>query len=92
MNVAAYYRSSKERKDVSISSQKREINELIRRDGDDLVAEFSDEARSAKSDDRPGFQTMITEARKKGCRFQRIYCYDTARFSRSREDASIYKS
>ena len=70
MNVAAYYRSSKERKDVSISSQKREIGELIVRNGDALVAEFSDEARSAKSDDRPGFQAMITEAQKKRCRFK----------------------
>lgn len=86
-----YLRSSKDRHAVSIESQGREIDELIRRDGFVCVATYEDQVESGKSDRRPAFQEMIALARSKERTFSRIYCYDTARFSRNIDHARLYK-
>ena len=89
--AAIYLRSSKDRHDVSVESQRRELSNFIQEQGDVLVAEFTDKVESAKTDDRPGFQAMIAEAKQKERRFQRIYYYDTSRFSRRQYHAQMYK-
>ncbi len=89
--AALYLRSSKDRHDVSVDSQGRELRKFASQSGDIVVVEFSDRVESAKTDDRPGFQAMIAEAKKKDCQFRVLYCYDTSRFSRRQYHAQLYK-
>ncbi len=86
-----YARSSKDRSDVSVDSQIRELARAIQAAGDVLVEVFEDRVESAKSDARPAFQAMMQAARSKPRRFSVIYCYDTSRFARSQTDAKAYK-
>ena len=89
--AAIYLRSSKDRHDVSVDSQRSELTRYAQEKGDVIVAEFVDKVESAKTDDRPAFQAMIAEVKSKECRFTRIYCYDTSRFSRRQYHAQMYK-
>jgi len=89
--VALYLRSSKDRHDVSVESQRREIELYVASCGDIVVDHFVDKVESAKTANRPAFQEMMGEVKSKNCRFQRIYCYDTSRFSRRIYDAQLYK-
>ena len=54
--AALYLRSSKDRHDVSVDSQSRELTKFATESGDLVVAEFSDRVESAKTDDRPDFR------------------------------------
>ena len=93
LRAALYARSSKDRGDVSVSSQLRELRAAIKKDGLALVAEFAEpEAITAKTDDRPAFQEMVAAAKRKPRPFDRLYVYDTSRFSRRREHAVAYKA
>ncbi len=89
--VALYLRSSKDRHDVSIDAQQRELSEFVTRQGDIIVRTYEDKVESAKTDDRPGFQSMISDVQRPDCDFKRIYCYDTSRFSRRQHHAQMYK-
>lgn len=89
--TAIYLRSSKDRHDVSVESQRHELREHVAKEGHVLVAEFEDKVESAKTANRPGFQEMIAEARSVNCRFEQIICFDTSRFSRRIYDAQMYK-
>ncbi len=86
-----YLRSSKDRHDVSVESQRRELQRYIEQAGDILIDEFVDKVESAKTANRPAFQDMMGEVKTKKCRFSIIYCYDTSRFSRRKYDAQMYK-
>lgn len=89
--AALYARSSKDRADVSVDSQVRELRTRARQDGYATVAEFLDKALSGKDDDRPGFQEMLRIAQCKDREWSRLYVYDTARFSRSVLDSAVYE-
>ncbi|HNP64252.1 MAG TPA: recombinase family protein [Woeseiaceae bacterium] len=89
--AALYLRSSKDRHDVSVDSQGRELRDHATKVGDIIVAEFSDRVESAKTDDRPGFQSMIARVKQKTREFDVVYCYDTSRFSRRQYHAQMYK-
>lgn len=89
--AAIYLRSSKDRHDVSVESQKRELEKFILAQGDSIEVTFIDKVESAKNDDRPAFQEMFNEVKAKKPRFNIIYCYDTSRFSRRQYDAQAYK-
>ncbi len=89
--VALYLRSSKDRHDVSVESQRRELTQYAADQGDIIVAEFVDKVESAKTANRPAFQEMMAEVKSPNCRFQKILCYDTSRFSRRQYDAQFYK-
>lgn len=90
--VAFYLRSSKDRHDVSVESQQRELGDYAKSKGYVLTALFEDKVESAKSDDRPAFQDMVAEAsRPKGRRFDIVLSHDTSRFARNSFDAQYYK-
>ena len=90
--VTLYLRSSKDRHDVSVESQKRELVEYAKSKGYAVTAVFEDKIESAKSDDRPAFQEMVAEAsRPNDRRFDIILCLDTSRFARNAFDAQYYK-
>ncbi|MGH9522808.1 MAG: recombinase family protein, partial [Terriglobales bacterium] len=59
MNAAATYaRSSKDRSDISIATQQRELGELARARDLQVVREFADAVQSGSTDDRPAFRDL----------------------------------
>ena len=53
-----YLRSSKDRSDVSIDAQRRELQALAEKLNLIITAEFSDAVESGKDNNRPGFQAL----------------------------------
>ena len=89
--TALYLRSSKDRHDVSVESQRRELRAFAEANALLVVAEFVDKVESAKTANRPAFQEMMAEVKSDSCRFSEIFCFDTSRFSRRQYDAQMYK-
>ena len=95
MRVAIYARVSSERqaeKDLSIPAQIKALKSYALNRDWDVVAEYIDEAESARSANRPAFKDMITAAKSRVKPFDAILVWKLSRFARSREDSVIYKS
>jgi len=90
MRAAAYARySSDNQREESIDAQLRAIYDFAAASGHTVIREFVDEARSATTDRRPGFQAMISAA-KQGA-FDVLIVHKLDRFSRDRYDSAFYK-
>lgn len=61
--AALYLRSSKDRHDISIDAQRRDLTGLAKARGLAVVEEFSDAVESGSTDQRPGFQALIRAMR-----------------------------
>lgn len=81
--------SSAAQNEQSIEGQLTVCHDYAERNGYQIVNEYIDRAISGRSDDRPEFQRMITEAR--SGEFQYVLVYKLDRFSRNRYDSAIYK-
>ena len=95
MRVAIYARVSSERqaeKDLSIPAQLKALKTYALGRGWNVVAEYVDEAESARSANRPAFKDMIAAAKNKVKPFDSILVWKLSRFARNREDSVIYKS
>ncbi|WP_037285725.1 recombinase family protein [Saccharibacillus sacchari] len=95
MNVVTYLRVSSEQqaeRELSIPAQREALQRHADKSGWNIVAEYVDEARSAKTDERPAFQQMIGIAQKTNKTFEAIVVHKFDRFSRSRADHAIYKA
>ena len=95
MNIALYARVSSERqaeKDLSIPAQLKALRKYALQKDWDIVAEFVDEAESARTANRPAFQEMIAAAKKRERPFETILVWKLSRFARNREDAVLYKA
>jgi site-specific DNA recombinase len=93
--AAIYARVSSERqaeKDLSIPAQIKALKKYALERGWDVVAEYVDEAESARTANRPAFKEMIAAAKKKGKPFDTILVWKLSRFARNREDSILYKS
>lgn len=90
-NAAAYARSSKDRKDVSIEAQLRQLRELARSQGKRLVREFTDAVYSGADENRPGFQALLAEIRVSTRDWATLYLLDTSRLSRRRLTALVFE-
>lgn len=88
-NAALYLRSSKDRSDVSIDAQRRQLAELAQARNQIIIKEFSDAVESGKDDDRPGFQAMLREMRNPKRGWNTILVLDTSRIARRRHIAII---
>ncbi len=89
-NAVIYARfSSHAQNEQSIEGQLRVCHEYAKREGHKIVGEYIDRALSGTSDDRPDFQLMIADAKKK--QFQFVIVYKLDRFTRNRYDSAIYK-
>ena len=90
-NAAVIYaRYSSHRQDEqSIEGQLHVCHEYAKRNGYTIVGEYIDRAISGRSDDRPEFQQMIEDAKKKAWKYVIVYKLD--RFARNRYDSAIYK-
>ena len=86
----AYARySCDNQREESIVAQFRAIHAYAEKHGIEIVREYSDEAESAKTDDRPEFQRMFDDIPGSGIDTMLVHKQD--RFSRSRQDSAIYK-
>jgi len=83
MRLAVLYcRSSKDRADVSIEVQRRELNELAIARGLTVVGEFADSVESGKDEDRPGLQRLLEELRRRDRAWTVVLALDTSRIAR----------
>lgn len=90
IQAAIYTRySSDNQREESIEAQIRAINEYTNNNGYNIVKVYTDEALSAKTDNRPQFLQMISDS-KKGL-FDVVICHKLDRFARNRYDSAFYK-
>lgn len=84
--IYARYSSSKQR-EASIEDQLRICREWCDREGYEVVNEYCDRAISGRTDDRPAFQAMVSNAGESDI----VLVYMMDRFSRDPYDAPAYK-
>ncbi len=90
MNAVIYARySSSSQTEQSIEGQLRDCYAYAEREKITIVGEYIDRALTGRTDERPDFQRMIADARKK--QFQYVIVYKLDRFTRNRYDSAIYK-
>ena len=87
MRCAIYARySSENQRESSLADQARECREYASRNGWDVVEVYSDAAISGSSDNRPGYQKMLNDAR--AGRFDVVLAEALDRLSRRLADAA----
>lgn len=86
--VYARYSSDKQN-EQSIDGQLSVVESFAEKEGYTMIDKYIDRAISGRSDDRPSFQKMIEDSKKK--QFQYVIVYKLDRFSRDRYDSAIYK-
>ncbi|WP_090828932.1 recombinase family protein [Nitrosovibrio tenuis] len=91
IRCAFYLRSSKDRSDISIDAQRRELQQLAKSRSYLTVAEFVDAVESGKDDNRPGFQQLIREIKNKDRAWSVVIMLDTSRLSRNQYIAHTFK-
>jgi len=91
IKAVLYLRSSKDRADMSIDAQRRQLQELAQQRDILIVGEFSDAVESGKDDDRPAFQNLLREMRNKSRGWDCVLALDTARIARRRHISIIFE-
>lgn len=90
MKAAIYARySSDNQREESIAAQIRAIKEFAQKEDIHVVKIYTDEAKSATTDNRPNFLKMIKES-ELGM-FDCVIVHKLDRFSRNRYDSAFYK-
>jgi DNA invertase Pin-like site-specific DNA recombinase len=89
MNVVLYARySSDNQNETSIEQQVKVCREYCQRNNHTIISEYSDEAISGRTDDRPQFQKMLRDSKRN--MFQGVVIYSVDRFSRSVLQSATY--
>lgn len=88
--AALYMRSSKDRSDVSIDAQRRELVALAEARSFLVVEEFADAVMSGKDENRPGFQSLLRALKSSGRAWSAILMLDTSRLARSQYVAHVF--
>lgn len=78
-----YLRSSKDRSDVSIDAQRRELRELATSRGMLITKEFADVVVSGATENRPGWQELLSELKSPLREWTVIVALDTSRIARN---------
>jgi site-specific DNA recombinase len=86
-----YLRSSKDRSDVSIDAQRRELQKLAGSRNYLIIQEYTDVVESAKDEQRPGFQALLRDLKSSHCEWTVLMMVDTSRLSRRRYAAQVFK-
>lgn len=89
-NAALYLRSSKDRSDVSIDAQRRDLEQLATAKGLVIIREFTDVVESAKTEMRPGFQALLRELKSAERTWTYLLLLDTSRLSRRQYMAHVF--
>lgn len=90
-SAVLYCRSSKDRSDVSIDAQRRELVTLAKTKGLQIVGEFTDVVFSGKNENRPGFQSLLAELKRPGRAWRAVLMYDTSRLARNQYVAHVFR-
>lgn len=88
--AAIYLRSSKDRSDVSIDAQARELLSLAEQKNLLIVSRFEDVVESAKDENRPGFQALLADLKSSRRAWDHLLMVDTSRLSRRRYMAEVF--
>ena len=92
MTAVIYARfSSDNQREESITAQVRACTEYARQRGYPVVKVYTDEARSATTDDRPGFLKMIEDIKSGRLKVDILLVHKLDRFARNRYDSAFYK-
>lgn len=91
IKAVCYLRSSKDRHDVSIDAQRRDLQALAESRGLTIVGEFVDVVESGKDEDRPGFQSMYQALRAKTRDWTVVLLLDTSRLARRMDIALAFE-
>lgn len=91
MNAVIYARYSPgpDQSENSIDFQLRADQAYCEAKGFKVIGEYIDRSKSGTTDNRPDFQRMIEDAKKRQFAFIVVYRFD--RFARNRYDSAIYK-
>jgi DNA invertase Pin-like site-specific DNA recombinase len=87
--IYARYSPGPNQTEQSIEGRIRICREFAAREGYDIIGEYIDRALTGRNDDRPDFQRMLADAKKREFRFVIVYKLD--RFARNRYDSAIHK-
>ena len=82
--------SSHGQQEQSIDGQLRDCYAFAERQGYSVIGEYIDRALTGRNDDRPDFQRMLADARKK--QFKYIIVWKLDRFARNRYDSAVHKA
>ena len=82
--------SSHGQQEQSIDGQLRDCYAFAERQGYMIIGEYIDRALTGRNDDRPDFQRMLADARKK--LFKYIIVWKLDRFARNRYDSAVHKA
>lgn len=88
--AALYLRSSKDRSDVSIDAQRRELTRLATEKRWSIVAEYADVVESAKDERRPQFQRLLTDMKARGRTWNACLMLEPSRLSRNQHVAHVF--
>lgn len=87
--IYARYSAGSGQTDQSIEGQVRECKRYIKQNKMQLVDVYADRHITGRTDRRPEFQRMISDA--ESDKFDTVVVYTTDRFSRSKYDSVVYK-
>ena len=91
MNAVIYARySSSSQREESIEGQVRECTAYAERNGYTVIGTYVDRAISGTTDNRPEFQKMINDSKRK--LFDLVIVWKLDRFARNRYDSARYKN
>ena len=86
--IYARFSSSRQREE-SIEGQVKECKAFAEYENFDIVSVYADRAISGRTTERPEFQKMIEDSKKKLFKYVIVYTFD--RFSRDSYDSAMYK-
>src|SRR4051794_10123468 len=89
--AAMYLRSSRDKHDVSIDAQRRDLKRLASEKGLSVIREYVDVVESAKDEHRPGFQVLLNDLKRVDRGWSTLLLVDTSRLSRRRFMAQVFK-
>lgn len=91
MKAAMYLRSSKDRSDVSLAAQRRELEKLAVSRSLMVAKIYEDAVESGATEDRPGFIELVRALKNPGRGWDYLLVYDTSRIARRRYIAQAIK-
>lgn len=92
MRAAIYARfSSDNQREESITAQVRACTDYAEEKGYSVIKVYTDEARSAMTDDRPGFLQMIQDIKNGFVKVDVLLVHKLDRFARNRYDSAFYR-
>ncbi len=91
MNTVIYarYSAGPRQTDQSIEGQLRVCTDFCKQRGLTVIDTYCDRHISGRTDERPEFQRLIADAKRK--KFEVVVVYKTDRFARNKYDSAVYK-